>query len=468
MTNEYALGFRSIDREHDERALAVDGHIPDWLDGSLIRNGPAKFDVGDERVEHWFDGLGMLTQFTFRDGSVAYSNRFLRSEEYHEVTDRGRRASSQFGTSDRGTLGKIRDWVVPTPTDNANVNVVRIGDRFVAITETQVGIEFDPATLETVDRFPFDSLAGQMMTAHPHVDPWRGETVTFTTEFGRTNRYRVYQLPHGTERFRPIGTVTTRRPSYMHSFALTANHVVLVEFPFDVNPLTLLLPDSDAFIERYQWRPDEGTQFIVMDRDTGDIVTKRTAEPFFAFHHVNAFEDGDTLVVDIAAFDEPDVIDALYLENLESDPLPAIEGELRRYRVPITGNGIERETLYSDGMTLPRISPYRNTRPYRYAYGQGTPIPADSVRQRLLKVDTHEREAVEWAEPDTYCGEPVFVPHPRNKREDDGVVLSVILETGTERSSLLLLDRLTFEEIGRAPLPHVVPFDFHGQFFPEL
>lgn len=466
-TNDYALGFRSVEREHEARRLDVEGRVPDWLSGALLRNGPARFEVGGERVDHWFDGLGMLTRFAFEAGSVTYSNRFLRSAEYREVTEHGRLAAGQFGTADRGLLRRLREALLPTPTDNANVNVVRVGERFVAVTETQIGVEFDPATLETIGRFPFEDLDGQMMTAHPHVDPASGETVTLATDFGRRSHYRVYRLPRGAGGFLPVGSVATDRPAYVHSFGLTRDHVVLAEFPFDVRPLDLLRPGGGSFIERYRWRPEAGTRFTVLDRHTGETVAEHGAEATFAFHHVNAYEDDGAVVVDLATFEEPAVIDALYLEALESAPLPSVDGELRRYRLPLDGGAVATETLHPHAVTLPRVSPDRDTRPYRYAYAQGTPRPSAGQPQRLLKVDTRDREAAAWAAPDTYCGEPVFVPRPGADREDDGVVLSVLLETAAARSSLLVLDGRRFEELARVPLPHVVPFDFHGQFFAD-
>lgn len=467
MVADHSIGFRSVDREHEDIPIEVDGRVPEWLDGSLIRNGPGRFDAGGSPLEHWFDGLAMLTRFRFDGGSVRYSNRFLRSGEYRAVTGGGRIAASQFGTTSGGLLGRLRDAVAPTPTDNANVNVVRIGDRFVAITETQIGIEFDPSTLETIGQYRFPDLRGQMMTAHPHVDPVRRETVTFTTDFGRTSRYRLYRCSNGSERFDTIASLPTRRPSYVHSFGLTARYVVLVEFPFDVRPWELLIPSGESFIERYRWRPEEGTRFVVVDREDGGIVTERTGEAFFAFHHVNAFEDGDGIVVDVAAFDDPGVIDSLYLEELVTGGIPEIEGDLRRYRLPLDSGAIERETIVPTGVTLPRISPERNTRPYRFVYAQGTPVPGEDLPQRLLKIDVEARSTHRWADHRTLCGEPVFVPRPGATREDDGVVLSVVLEAAADRSSLLVLDGQTFDAVGRATLPHVVPFDFHGRFFGE-
>ena len=35
-------------------------------------------------------------------------------------------------------------------------------------------------------------------------------------------------------------------------------------------------------------------------------------------------------------------------------------------------------------------------------------------------------------------------------------------------TSLLILDAGSFEEIGRAEVPHPIPFGFHGQFFDDV
>ena len=72
-----------------------------------------------------------------------------------------------------------------------------------------------------------------------------------------------------------------------------------------------------------------------------------------------------------------------------------------------------------------------------------------------------------WEEPAAWAGEPVFVPRPRRRAEaeDDGVVLSVVLDAEAGRSFLLVLDARSFEEVARAQAPHHIPFGFHGQFF---
>ena len=63
------------------------GEIPPWLTGSLLRTGPAKFEVGAHTMRHWFDGLAMLHRFTIAGGKVSYANRFLRSKAFEAAKD---------------------------------------------------------------------------------------------------------------------------------------------------------------------------------------------------------------------------------------------------------------------------------------------------------------------------------------------------------------------------------------------
>ena len=46
--------------------------------------------------------------------------------------------------------------------------------------------------------------------------------------------------------------------------------------------------------------------------------------------------------------------------------------------------------------------------------------------------------------------------------EDDGVLLSVVLDAKTERSMLVVLDAKTLEEEARAEMGTHVPYGFHG------
>jgi len=210
-------GFHSLTTEVHDHYPTVEGTIPEWLSGTLVRNGPARFEAGDRRVNHWFDGLAMLRRYAFTDGRLRYSNRFLRTDAYEEAMDG--RLTGQFGTDTRGwrrLLEMVASLGVPEPTDNANVHVACIDGEYVALTEAPRRVAFDPETLETRGHFRFhDDLSEHITAAHLVDDPHQDELVGFTTQFGRTPQYHLYRLHRrvGRGRSSPPSTRTGRRTS---------------------------------------------------------------------------------------------------------------------------------------------------------------------------------------------------------------------------------------------------------------
>jgi carotenoid cleavage dioxygenase-like enzyme len=266
---------------------------------------------------------------------------------------------------------------------------------------------------------------------------------------------------------RTIARLATRRPAYIHSFALTERFVVLAEFPFVVDPLRLAFGNR-PFIENYRWEPDRGTRIWVIDRGDGAIQGPFETEPVFAFHHVNAFERDNEIVVDLCAYEDAEIVRAFYLDRLRTPNPEAPTPWLERWRIDTTTKRVRRERLADEAIELPRID-YRqhNGRPYRYAYGASA-VTDSAFLDRLVKIDVEDGSAAGWQEDGTYPGEPVFVPRPDGEAEDDGVLLSIVLDSERHRSFLLVLDAATFAERARAEVPHHIPFGFHGQFFGSL
>ena len=145
------LGFTTLDRELTVDELPLQGELPRWLTGSLLRTGPAKFEVGEQQMRHWFDGLAMLHRFTVGDGRVSYGNRFLESRSYRAARERGRMVYGEFATDPcRSLFKRVQTLFSPGSTlpDNANINITRLGERFIAMTETPLPVQFDPHTLQ--------------------------------------------------------------------------------------------------------------------------------------------------------------------------------------------------------------------------------------------------------------------------------------------------------------------------------
>jgi beta,beta-carotene 9',10'-dioxygenase len=471
MEHTFRLGYQSLNEETVLDQLPVRGHLPSWLRGTLLRNGPAKFEVGEDQFRHWFDGFAMLHRFSFQDGKVSYANKFLQSDVYKTSIEEGRITFSMFASDPCKSIfkGSI------TASVNANVSINKIAGEFAAMTETPLPIAFNPETLDTLGVIYFeDDLKGHHGCAHPHYDFAQQATISYMTEFFMPSQFRVFGLPRGAKKRYEIGSYPVMEPAYIHSFGMTENYVVIAEFPYRVNPLEVL-NSGKPFIENYKWRPEEGAQFIVMRKRDGSIVGRYHTEAFFTFHHVNAFEQGEEVLVDLSAYPDPGNINALYLDHLRSFGLGSEvdkngSGELRRYHIPLRGESASYEVLTPHPLELPTINYHQyNTHDYGVAYGVSiNKEQPDVFTNRLLRVDLKERTAHIWEESGCYPGEPVFTPTPDARAEDDGVILSVILNAHKGNSFLLVLDAHTFEEIARAEVPHHIPYGFHGQFYTRL
>jgi beta,beta-carotene 9',10'-dioxygenase len=410
-------------------------------------------------MNHWFDGLAMLHRFSFANGAVSYANRFLESRAWRAARDHGRIEYSEFATDPcRSLFQRVSAMFSPKFSDNANVNLTKLGERFIAMTETPLPVQFDAQTLAATG--VAHGVPGTLTTAHPHLDRESGGMLNYAAKLGPRSSYRFFSLEPDATEPRVIATKPVREPAYMHSFGLTPRWIVLAEFPYVVNPLRLAL-SGRPYIENYRWRPELGTRFHLFDRGTGEAVGPFETEACFGFHHVNAYEENGEVVVDMCVTADASVVEDLYLDRLR-DGKPVAPAHLERFRIaPDTGR-LTSQRLIEESIDLPRINYGRcNERPYRYVWGVSLP---DGWFDRILKVDVVERSTITWAESGCYAGEPVFVPAPEAEHEDDGVLLSVVLDGRTGNSFLLVLDAASLQELARAEVPHQIPFGFHGQF----
>jgi carotenoid cleavage dioxygenase-like enzyme len=459
----YRSGFESL-TEETTATLSVEGSIPGWLDGTLVRNGPGLFEVGERSVEHWFDGLAMLRRFEFLEEGVSYANRFLRTDAWRAAREGDFGANGFAETPDRGPLGRLVGALSLDPTDNANADVARVAGRCVALTESPKAVSFDPTSLETLDTVEWaDDLPVGHTTPHFERDPSGDGVFGYLTSFLPESAYHVFRIPEDDPpRRERIATVGVENPAYMHSFALTGDHVVLTEMPFVLPPRRLLSLRDEPLLRRYEWRPQQMTRFVVLDRTSGEVVAEHRVPPFVVFHHVNAHRDGDELVVDLVAFDSPSVLNGMYLDRLrDTAPTSGSGGELRRYRLPLEGGDPTSDPVATD-LALPRIRPDRTGRPYRHVYAQDS--RAAGPPRGIARVDVETGGRRTWWSDGGFPGEPVVVPAPEGDAPEDGVLLVETLVPDRDRSELVVLEAGSMTERARVVAPHRIPFGFHGQY----
>ncbi|KAF7653506.1 hypothetical protein LDENG_00081910 [Lucifuga dentata] len=500
----------------------VKGSVPSWLQGSLLRNGPGMFSVGDSEYSHWFDGMSLIHSFTFINGEVFYRSKFLKSDTYKRNIKADRIVVSEFGTMIypdpcKNIFSRAFTHLcntIPDFTDNNLINIIRYGQDYYASSEINYINQIDPVTLETVGRTNYrNHVALNLATAHPHYDQ-DGNTYNMGTAilgFGRP-KYVIFKVPAASAEDRKPALAKLQlvcslpfrsalSPSYFHSFGMTENFIVFVEQPFKLDIVKL----ATAYFRGVSWgrclRFDKNdiTLFHLINRKTGKAVSTRFyGDVLVVFHHINAYEEDDHVVFDLIGYKDSKLYDMFYLQNLRQDASSFIQSNnassmplCQRFVLPLnvhkeSPRGCNLVTLTDsaaqavmqedgsvfcqpdalfEGLELPGINYSFNARKYRYFYGsrmEWTPHP-----NKIAKFDIMTRKHVEWHEENCYPSEPVFVASPGSVEEDDGVILSSVISPDPKIAPfMLILNAKTMEEIARASIPASVHMDLHGHFIP--
>ncbi len=466
-----------VEREETDKQLLIEGKLPHWLNGVLVRNSAIPIYQEGKQISHEFDGLAMLHGFYFDEGKVFYSNRFLKSQQHDAVVNKGTAQYKGFA-SETSLWQKVQDFFTSSDqwVTNASVNVFKYGDQYVALTEVPLPACFDLKTLNTLGSFNFqDSLPKSKCweSPHPHFDASSNEIVNFLIEFGRQSYYVLYRMKEGSSSREVIAKVPVDMPSYMHSFAMTEHYLILTEFPLIVKPLNLMIKNK-PFIDNFTWHPERGTRFIVIERSSGKVISQSVTDSFFSFHHANAYEikNGNEIMIDLVAFPDISLLPSLFPQASSSVANKSDwKRRLMRYHLTLDKNEIVPEILLEKDVEFPRFNDKLDGKNYRYLYMTISDDNSIEFLQTegtgLVKFDMQTKKLKTWNQIGCNAVEPVFIPSPNAKNEDEGVILSVVYDEGKKRSFLLVLDGQSFDEIAQAELPWEIPGSFHGQYFSE-
>lgn len=514
--------FQSVEETPEPIPTKITGDVPKWINGSLLRNGPGKFEFGNDKYNHWFDGMALMHQFRIEDGAVTYMSKFLLSDSYMTNQAYNRIVLSEFGTVAlpdpcKSMFERFMSTFQLRFTDNANVNYTSYKGDYYVSTETNFMFRVDPKTLETKDKVDWSKfIAVNGATAHPHYDP-DGTVFNMGNSYGKHGTsYNIIRVPpqkldssdtlEGAQVVCSIAPKDKMRPSYYHSFGMTENYVIFVEQPVKMDLMKIITNKmaGKSVADAMKWEPDEHTRFHIANKLSGELLpVKYLAKGFATFHQINAFEDKGCIVFDICCQDSGDDVKIYTLQNLrkQGEALDETYNVLaksfpRRFVLPLavdvtapagtdlnplsysTAKAVKKddgtvwcthENLHDEsleelgGFDFPCINYARyNTKKYRFFYGFGI---GHLVGDSLIKVDVETKVTKVWRQTGFYPSEPVFVPLPDATEEDEGVILSVVITPNqTNRTFLLLLDAKTFSEIGRAEVPVQIPCGFHGVF----
>jgi len=457
-------GVSDLTGERFTERVATTGRWPQGLRGRFYRNGPALYERNGERYHHWFDGDGMVQQFSINAGKITHRGRLVQTSKLKAERDAGHFLFSAFGTTiERGATGTGADSF-----NTANTNAIEHAGRVLAMWEGGSAHALDPADLSTQGPVVWrKDLAQLPFTAHPKVDA-AGNLWNIGTQGLHLIAWHVG--PDGELKSAQLGKLPY--PGGMvHDMALTERYLVV---PLPPVKLDFGLAAADG-PRRFAMEAGQPLRILVAEK--ADITRQRVFElpAQMVFHVGNAFEDtnGDVVLTYIGS---PDAwfLDRGAVALMSGVPAPKGEVSLMTVRLNMVSGRSSQQALPGD-LEFPRVDPRRigvsGADRARWLLTGVAWKPYASSQHALLHgvqlLDTRSGRARRFDYgADTVAEEHILVPKPGKSGELDAWVLGTTFNARAQATVLNVLDAARLEEgpIAQATLPYVLPLGFHGNF----
>jgi carotenoid cleavage dioxygenase len=437
-TNPYLEGnFAPVSDEVTLTDLRVTGTIPEQLNGRYLRNGPNPVVAPDPADYHWFIGDGMVHGIRLEEGRAAwYRNRWVRSSPVADALGEPRHP---------GPVHADMDFA-------PNTNVIGHHGKTLAIVEAGALPYELTDELETVGSTDFGGALDGGYTAHPKLDPVTGElhAVSYFWGWGNQVQYTVVDRAGAVVVKRMIET--TGSPM-LHDMSLTQRYAVVYDLPITFNL------DAAMAGQRmpYLWDDAYPARVGLVDRaDVDGPVRWLDVDPCYVFHPMNAYDDGDDVVIDLIHWDR-------MFEPGHTGPFEqGNHSSLRRWTLDVAGGKVTEDIIDDRPQEFPRVDERLVGQKHRYGYAatMGGIAKHDLERGSVEHIDFGTRESQ---------NEAVFVPASDDAAEDDGWLLSLTYDAGSDTSALAIVHAqdLAAGPVATIHLDRRVPFGFHGNWIAD-
>lgn len=423
-----AGNFAPVFDETTEFGLRVTGNIPPELNGRYFRNG-ANPPFG--KSHDWFLGCGMIHGVELKNGEATwYRNRYVQTPLLDEETP------------SQESRRKLENSI-------ANTHIVKHAGKILALAELSLPIELSPE-LDTLGPYRFDGRLNANMTAHPKICPVTGEMLFFG--YGIFPPYLTYYRVSASGELVQQEQIAVKGATMMHDFSITENHVIFMDLP--------LVWDLDQRATGglgIRFDDDYGARIGIMPRNgSGNDVVWFDIDPCYIYHTMNAYEDGDEVVLDGCR------LIGYMAVGMVKPPLPT----LCQWRINLKTGAVSVRQIDDLGVDFPKVPDSKVGQPYRYGYtgefGKGAPTV-----EAYHKYDLHTGGRTSHRLSNGRTGsEAVFVPAADGTSEDDGYLLSYVYDPAEDKSELVILDasNIANDPVARVHLPARVPAGFHGSW----
>jgi all-trans-8'-apo-beta-carotenal 15,15'-oxygenase len=466
MLKAWSKAIASPAQEFPLTPLSVlSGQIPQGLQGTLYRNGPARLERGGVRVGHWFDGDGAILAVHFTEANATATYRYVQTIGYQKESAADAFLFPNYGMNVSGPIWN--NWGKEVK-NSANTSVLALSNKLLALWEGGKPHALDLQTLETLGT---DDLCGlnknKSFSAHPKVDPQTGEIFNFGTSLGKNIILNLYRCDR-TGKIVKKGSLKLEGFPLIHDFVMAGEYLVFFVPPVRIDLLSVALGKSN-YSDAMKWKPELGTEILVFDRHNFSLVSRGKTDPWYQWHFTNGYLDQDgSLVAEIVRFE-----DFQTNQNLKEIASGKIETQamaaLWQIRFnPKTSKLETTEKLLNRGCEFPSIARHEVGQSWRYTYLSVYRDGADIPQEILGAIARFDRQTGNLSVADMgenrYPSEPIYVQDIYNPQQ--GWILTVVYDGNTNTSEVRIYDSECLEEepVCRLGLPSVIPHGFHGTF----
>jgi carotenoid cleavage dioxygenase len=450
-----------LHEEVDASDLTVlEGAIPTDIDGVYVRNTENPVHQALGRY-HPFDGDGMVHVISFKNGQADYRNRFVRTRGFEAEQEAGQ---SLWGGLMDGAGVSLRPGFGAHGglKDTASTDVVVHGGRIVA-TFYQCGEAYwlDPETLEQGGVASWAPLDG--VSAHAKVDEATGDLLFFN--YSKHAPYMHYGVVDRTGKRVHYVPVHLPGPRLPHDMAFTANYSILNDLPVFWDEE--LLKRNVHAVREHRGMP---SRFAVIPRfGNPEDIRWFEADPTYILHFLNAYEDGDEIIMDGYFQEKPTprpLADAPagYEHMMGFLDEHSFLSKLHRWRFNLKTGETREHHLDDRVLEFGMFNQRYAGKPYRYAYSTFTK-PGWFLFKGFVKHDLETGQSWSLTLPEgQYASEAPFVPRINAIDEDDGYLVSFIINETAGTSECVLIDCKRFEDgpVVRIALPHKISSGTHS------
>lgn len=453
---DWRIGYAGLQADLAPMPLTLRGRWPAGLEGTLLRNGTGRHELGGLRYRHPFDGDGMIQRWRVADGRVVHDARFVRTPKFLADSAAGRPVRDAFAT----VVPNAEPVRSADAMNVANTSVIDHGGELLALWEGGSAMRLDPATLDTRGFKTWaPALAGLPCSAHPRVEA-DGTLWNFgiASRLGRMVVWRV----DGRGALQQHALLQVPNVAMVHDFAVTEHHLVFLLPPLVWDAARA--ESGRSFLDSHAWRPELGLRAMVLPKERLDAPRWFELPAGFVFHIGNAWEDGSTIRLDFMR--TPDAWHAMQglVQLMQGRHVPHAYATMTTAALDLS-SGRAAQQPWPTVAEFPRIDPRLTGRRHRHVFAaaridcEGRP-GYDGVQRFDLDggaIDRFHYGAYVMAE------EHVFVPGGER-----GWVIGTALDLREQAMKLSVFDAgaLADGPLAQATLARVLPLGLHAAWVP--